>query len=580
MPTTFMGRDNNGKPCYHVRKADGVTVSDMKSGVADDTLFHSSLPYLQVVVEATATKTKSLSKQTFSTTTLGFTNYYDIFTIPSTITAQLAAKKGVLVICTWSDGSTSLVEISPVIAGWKSKRAAYSGVPTMYSAGASAIGNFAQLGMTGWYALPYIPSTGDFSATGVKTADQVATLANNNSGGSLTINNSTTCHLTTNSKCIVFHRANGSDLGSPPDLVRACYAESPTPISLRFLVLNVTINDTMSYSTLNYSGDIKLQKSGLYIGGVNILSGKSFIQVNSSSKVPGNAATGEFTGSMKVSNATLPNNQPPFGTTTKYNKPYSDTSHNEIGGVTPYIFGLLNGSIVNKYYLSVHNLAPATAGSAGYTSLVSYMKSALSYYSVDTFSVKDVPSNVSSCVMNDTSLYVNGTQIFSSASPFIYPALSVTSQIDIPAFTYSGSSVGVFDTTLATFTVAKPSNRLTILYHTNKLANATVSMSDTMTNGTLTYNLTSKSLNDNLNLRIASLSDNQRIHLATFAATRYYDPVSSSLQPFGASVTYMMSRVGSTISIIRRVLVTANSGTSTFTIPGFLINYIQLASAF
>ena len=78
MPTTFMGRDNNNNPCYHVRKGNGLSVADMKAGVQDDTLFHSSLPYLKVLHTETSGKSSTLN-WTYSGG--GVTHYYDIFNL-------------------------------------------------------------------------------------------------------------------------------------------------------------------------------------------------------------------------------------------------------------------------------------------------------------------------------------------------------------------------------------------------------------------------------------------------------------------------------------------------------------------
>jgi hypothetical protein len=147
MPTTFMGRDNNNNPCYHVRKGNGLSVADMKAGVQDDTLFHSSLPYLHVVAIASTGVTGSFTR----TGTQHVPENYYIFNIPQSIKNLLQSNYTCICIATWSNGGRSLIDITPHVTTWKRR---------INSAIGRAISTipFPIADSSGWWALNYIPS--------------------------------------------------------------------------------------------------------------------------------------------------------------------------------------------------------------------------------------------------------------------------------------------------------------------------------------------------------------------------------------------------------------------------------------
>ena len=112
MPTTFMGRDNNNNPCYHVRKGNGLSVADMKAGVQDDTLFHSSLPYLQVLDTIDVGMSGEYS--------YGYDNL-KVFNFPSNLNNYLNNRYICLVSALLSDGSRVNIENIPLISSMVSE---------------------------------------------------------------------------------------------------------------------------------------------------------------------------------------------------------------------------------------------------------------------------------------------------------------------------------------------------------------------------------------------------------------------------------------------------------------------------
>lgn len=567
MPTTFIGRDNNNKPCYHVRKTDGLSVAAMKGGVQDDTLFHSSLPYLQVLHTETSGKSSTLN-WTYSGG--GVTHYYDIFNLSSSVKNYLASGYACLATVIWSDGSESIIDINPYNSAYKSINPGSGGIPTFYNAFASVVANSPTFGSIGWWALNYIPTSANpGGSTGILNGDQFASLSQSTGGASISFTNNSPTYLNPSSQCLVFHRGNGSYIGST--LVET--ATSPTPSSIRLTILNITINTSWSFLGLGItSGDIKISKAGLVIGGTNIFSGAKFLTLDSYNKVSGNSVTaGSFTGNLKVSSPTYP----AFSYRGKIALPFSDTATPNISGVTPVVLAAGAGAISQKPYYRVVNRAPNTLSSAGYSSIVNAITSTFSSYSVDTFKILSIPTS-NSCTMSADNLVVNNTSIFTGVAPILYPTKGITGTINIGTYTFSSSSAQSTMEVLATFSV--PTNtRLSLVFNCNKFLITNQTSYDSITGGTVTYNMQSRYYTDNLGIKLCSLSEGQYCHILTFVDNVAHNDSNLGV---GISIVYMFKRVGSTVQLIRQVLKTVSNGTQSLTIPGFRVNYMQLASAF
>lgn len=569
MPTTFIGRDNNNKPCYHVRKTNGLSSADMKAGVQDDTLFHSSLPYLKVLHTETIGKSSTLSGDYYRTITV--THYYDIFNLSSSVKNYLASGYACLATVIWSDGSESIIDINPYNSAYKYFYPAGGGIPNIYHAFASVVANSPMFGSIGWWALNYIPTSANpGDSAGILNGDQFASIGQSTSGASISVTNNSPTYLNPGSQCLVFHRGNGSYISRPEsDFVET--ATSPTPSSIRLTILNITINTSWSFLGLGItSGDIKISKAGLVIGGTNIFSGAKFLTLDSYDKVSGDSVTaGSFTGNLKVSSPTYP----AFSYMGKIAGVSSNTATPHICGVTPVVLAAGAGAISQKSYYRVVNRAPSSLSSAGYSSMVNAITSTFSSYSVDTFKILSIPTS-NSCTMSANNLIVNNTSIFTGVAPILYPTKGITGTIDVGTYTFSSSSAQSTMEVLATFSV--PTNtRLSLVFNCNKFLIINQTSYDSITGGTVTYNMQSRYYTDNLGIKLCSLSEGQYCHILTFV-----DNVANNKSNLGISIVYMFKRVGSTVQLIRQVLKTVSNGTQRLTIPGFRVNYMQLVSAF
>lgn len=588
MPTTFIGRDNNNKPCYHVRKTDGLSVAAMKGGVQDDTLFHSSLPYLQVVASATATKTSTLSHNSPANVSADkyVTQNVDVFTIPDTIQTHLLSDKCCLVIATYSDGSKSLVDFSPKLISYKSR---FNGSVTARSAVANttnALGSWTD--NYGWIALDFIPTSypmaqsSGLTTTTFPPSGSRAYVSTNNAAIDLTLNESAATHLNRNSKSLCFTRCNG-DITKPNDAnywwLPAVKAASPTPTSLEFLVLNMSSSDaSLTFSPLAPNAtDLKMFKGGFLIGGTDILKGKTFLSLDKPNVTVGSIVdTTSFAGGLKlISATTYPFSYP--SAFILFSNNGSDTRITATGAGAPLLLGAYSGGITRNLYYQVYNLIPDNWSTATYTNAIN---TELTKYTTDTFKKITIPNVVSSCELSADVLKINGSTIFSSATPVIYPASTGSVPLVVPSFTITANSAST-ETILSTFNIQKPASRFILIYHTNLFSTLPMTSSDSATGSDIIINFNKRKATPNLGMQMVTLSEGQSCLISRFEDTFTAENTSSIDTGASRTITYMFKRVGSTIQLIRDILV-FKTGTNTYTatIPGFQVNYIQLASAF
>jgi hypothetical protein len=172
------------------------------------------------------------------------------------------------------------------------------------------------------------------------------------------------------------------------------------------------------------------------------------------------------------------------------------------------------------------------------------------------------------------SLYVNGLEFFNANTSFIRGS-SGPAGIDIPAYNYTGSTAGVHEEVLNTFAAKTPNTNLIMFYNVNKFTLNTLTGYDNITGGTVTLYPTARQYVDNLGMKLVCLSNGQYCHLITFS-----DIYESTSGTNSVIVTYCFRRIDNTVQLIRHVTITDNQGTSSLNIPGFRVNYMQLASAF
>lgn len=590
MATTYIGRDNNGKPCYHVRKGDNISVANMKAGVQDDTLFHSSLPYLHVVHSATATKTSTLSHNApanISNSAYYVTQNIDIFSIPSSVRTYLQSGSCCIAVATYSDGSKGMIDFSPKLLSYKHKFAnsvvtARTAIINTTNANGPGTDNF------GWLALDYIPTSYPISqGTGLTTTTfppvgSRGYLNTNNAAINLTLAESASTHLNSLSQCLVFTRCNG-DITKPGDAdywwLPAVKAVAPTPTSVEFMVLNMTSLDaTLTFAPLAPNAtDIKMFKGGFLVGGTDILKGKTFLSLDKPNITSGSTVdAASFTGCLKLT------------TTTSYPFSYpsafvlaNDGGSNTItctNAGAPLLLGNYAGTINRNLYYQVYNVAPASDFStAVFTNVID---AELTKYNTDTFKKISIPSAISSCEVSQDTLKINGLTMFSSNTPIIYPASTSDVPIIVPSYSISANSVSE-KVVLNTFNIAKPASRFILIYHTNYFNSTNYTSSDSVTGCSLTIDFNRRQSKPNLGMHLVTLSEGQSCLIARFEDT-FDIQNSSGVETRGSrTITYMFKRVGNTIQLIRDILV-IKTGTNTYscTIPGFQINYVQLASAF
>ena len=557
MPTTFMGRDNNGKPCYHVRKTNGLSVADMKAGVQDDTLFHSSLPYLQVV-------------ETIDVGLSGEYSYnYDnlkVFNFPANLNNYLNNRYICLVSALLSDGSRVNVENIPLISSMLSEG--------LYDFGTASInprssGSMSFAAINGFYFLNAAigsATLGDISTEGLLTK------------GFWPDNTNLTCSA-----------GSGSILQATS---RACIYRSKrigayaylSPVSIRFIVLNITsLSSYINYTTMNYSGDIRISSSGFFIGGSNILSGKGFLSVGSTSIGNGGyVQANDYVGISKMSLGNLNSLALPFGSSLyRFTNPGVST---------------LNG------YLSDSGMvvsAPSGGGSVSQKeqwSSQSRESSLVSTYSgklmLDTFKISNIPSNISGCVFTKDNLTVNGVQLY---SPNNSNLININTE---PARLYIGAVQGLsvsgftngYTEVVATVAVQKPNSKLGILYNISHFGHNTdvvITCAGISNANTITFDMAAQSTSEFLgaNLAILNIGDtipicvcnsSSVVEISLMAAEGRYN-----YGGIGGGVTYLFYRLDiNTIQILRRYskFNFSNAGSTTISTPGFYLNYLQMTT--
>lgn len=576
MPTTFIGRDNNNKPCYHVRKTDGLTASAMKAGVQDDTLFHSSLPYLQVLADVSVGKTSSLSKWFPSTniTKYGFNAYIDVFTIPSSISSHLQAGHMCLCVATYSDGSTGAIDLS---TGLFSELHRFTGEVTTKSARVGTIpASDPYGGSSGWWALPLVPTTYDSS---IASCSKTTATTKTTSNLTTTLTESTTSYLAADSISLCFQRHNGT-ITKPRDadywFMPAVNAKAPIPTNVRFLVLNLTITGaSMTFNGLGANGtDIKLSKAGFLINESNILAGKTFLSVDKADIGSGSSVTStSFTGNLKLITSSIypfsyPNARISHGALT------SDTRVSSAGATAPLLLSNYSGVVVQQPNYCVLNMSALNWDLSSFLTTISaeYTK-----YNTDAFKLVTIPAT-SSCEVAADYLKINGSVVFNATTPLIYPATSGAVPIIVQTFTLSGAT-GDSTTVLATFNINKPANRFILCYHVNLFDSTNFSFYSSVTNSTNVINFGKRNYTPNLGAQLVTLAEGQSCRV--LGCTSAYQISGNSETGGGALVLYTFKRVGSTVQLIRTVNVFNSTATTiNVTIPGFQVNYIQLASAF
>lgn len=557
MPTTFMGRDNNGRPCYHVRKADGVTVSAMKSGVADDTLFHSSLPYLQVV-------------ETIDVGLSGEYSYkYDnlkVFNFPANLNNYLNNRYICLVSALLSDGSRVNVENIPLISSMVSEGLYDFGTQSINPMSWGSMSFAAINGFSFLNAAINSATLGDISTEGLAIKgfwpDNTNLSCSAGSGSIL---------QATSRTCIYRSKRIGA------------YAYL-SPVSIRFIVLNITsLSSYINYTTMNYSGDILISHSGFFIGGSNILSGKGFLSVGSTSIGNGSyAKANDYIGISKMSLGNLNSLALPFGSSLyRFTNPGVST---------------LNG------YLSSSGMvlsAPSGGGSVSQKeqwSSGSRESSLVSTYSdkltLDTFKISNIPSNISGCVFTKDNLTVNGVQLY---SPDNSNLININTE---PARLYIGAVQGLnvsnftngYTEVVSTIAVQKPNSKLGILYNISHFGHSTdivISCAGIRTTNTITFDMAAQSSSEFLgaNLAILNIGDtipicvcnsSSVVEISLMAAEGRYDYAG-----IGGSVTYLFYRLDiNTIQILRRysIFKFSKAGYTTISTPGFYLNYLQMTT--
>ena len=559
MPTTFMGRDNNNKPCYHVRKTDGLSATAMKDGVQDDTLFHSSLPYLQVL----------------ETIDVGLSGEYaynsdnlKVFNFPANLNNYLNNRYICLVSALLNDGSRVNIENIPLISSMVSEG--------LYDFGTKFI-------------TPRSSGSISFAAINgfsfLNTAITSATLGNISTEGLLIKgfwpdNTTLTCSA-----------GSGSILQSAS---RTCVYRSKrigeysylSPVSIRFIVLNMTsLYGNINYSNMNYQeGDIKISSSGFFIGGNNILSGKGFLSVGSTNAGNGSyVQANDYVGTSKISLSNLNTLSLPLGSSLyRFNNPGVST---------------LNGYLSNSGMVLS---APSNAGTVSQKeqwSSESRTSSLVSTYSnkltLDTFKISHVPSNVSGCVFTKDNLTVNGVQLYSPGNSNL---ININTT---PARLYVGAVQGLnvrdftngYTEIVGTMSVQKPNSKLGILYNVTHFGHNTdvvITCAGIGNVNTITFDMDAQSGSEFLgaNLAILNIGDtipisvcnsSSVVEISLMAAEGRY-----AYGGIGGGVSYLFHRLDiNTIQILRRYskFKFSDSGDTTISTPGFHLNYLQMTTS-
>lgn len=557
MATTFLGRDNNGNPCYHVRKGNGLSVDQMKSGVQDDTLFHSSLPYLQVLDRITVGKSYALNNNPI---------YYDVFNFPSNLITYLNSKKLILASAVMTDGSRINISNIPRFSCMISEG--------LYDFGTSSIrprftAKLSMGSLNGFYFINSSVSTvsgalGDitYDTNGSGNyQDQVL----NGSGGS-------GYNLQTTSRSCIYR----SERLGAYNYLDVSYID--------FIILNINSSfGSLNYSSINpNNSDIRIDSTGLYIGGSSILTGKGFLGVGSSNKYNGSyAPSNDFIGADKITLNNLGTLTIPYCSSLFY---YSNPGVSVIAG-----FENSNG------VLSCVNINGGTVTYKESWSSESRSSSRIDTFinklSIDTFKISSIPYN-NGCVFTKDNLKVNGVELYSVNNSNL---ITFNSNVDrfyiapVSGITYSSVTDGQIDV-LASFNVIKPNTTLGILYNLSHYGisnNVVCSGSGIGAPNNATFNLGNYANEDSLLGNMGILNVGDCIPLATINANMGVEISLMTAQGQyardnnGIGITFMLYRVNqTTVQLIRRFskfyFGSSKENTITVSTPGFYFNYIQM----
>lgn len=555
MPTTFMGRDNNGKPCYHVRKTNGLSADAMKSGVQDDTLFHSSLPYLQVL----------------DTIDVGLSGEYStvrVFNFPASLNNYLNNRYVCLASALLSDGTRVCIDNIPMVSSMIAEGSYDYGTAFIRPRG---MGVVTSVPTSGFYflntAIYSSDANGDVTVSGLYNSGYWpdSTVLNNSTGsGSMLQSASRTC---------IYRR---SSTGKVAYLV---------PVSIRFIVLNMTsLYGYLNYSTMNYSGDIRLSHDGFFIGGTNILAGKGFLAMTASNLYNGHyTPANDYIGGTKISLSNLNSLTLPYGSSLQY---FSNPGVSVLNG-----FLSANGMVLS---------APSTGGTLSQkeqwssesraTSRVSTYENKLK---IDTFKITNIPSNTSGCTFTRDNLTVNGVQLYSPDSSNLINLNTTPTRLAIPAI--QGIAISSFNDgsveIVSSFSINKPNSKLGLLFNISHYSNPTnvvITSGGIGSTNTVTSNMSNYSSSEFLgaNLAILEIGDclpicnincsmNVEISLATSQGKYSYWGI-------GCGVSYFFYRLDTnTVQIIRRYSkfnFGANTTSLTTSIPGFYLSYLQMTT--
>lgn len=559
MPTTFMGRDNNNNPCYHVRKGDGLSVADMKAGVQDDTLFHSSLPYLQVVETIDVGMSGEYS--------YGYDNL-KVFNFPANLNNYLNNRYICLVSALLSDGSRVNIENIPLISSMVSEGLYDFGTRFIRPRSSASMSFAAINGFSFLNTAIGSGSLGDISTEGLRTngywPDNTNLACSAGSGSILQAGSRT---------CIYRSKRIGA------------YAYL-SPVSIRFIILNITsLSSYINYSTINYSGDIKISPGGFFIGGSNILSGKGFLSVGSTNVGNGGfAQSNDYIGTSKMSLGNLNSLALPFGSSLYR---FTNTGVSE-----------LNGYLSNSGMVITAPSGGGTVSQKEQWSSESQASSLVSTYSgklsLDTFKISNIPSNISGCIFTKDNLTVNGVQLY---SPNNSNLININTQ---PARLYIGAVQGLnvagftngYTEVVATVSVQKPNSKLGILYNISHFGHNTdvvITCAGIGSTNNITFDMAAQSGSEYLGANLAILNIGDTIPICVCNSSSVVEISLMAAQGqyayggVGGGVTYLFYRLDiNTIQILRRYSkFTFNNspGNTTLSTPGFYLNYLQMTTS-
>lgn len=587
MPTTFMGRDNNNNPCYHVRKPNGLSLADMRvHGPVDNTLFHSSLPYLEYVYEETVGIGNSTALSNAGLGMGGYSGY--VFYLSANIKNYLANGYGALVTVTWSDGSTSNMEMNYDYFSynkWAREQVLFL-VAWSYSI-SQGFSKYYMQGLPGFHALNYNPEVSNsLSSLRSMTGYNSFAFYNDTTGSGSTSNasnSSSSPFLTTDSKAITFITSNANYSSSYLSFNKSgtCYSldSGPTPSSLTFRFVNLrSTGSSLYWSALNPNYlDILVSSTGLYVGGSPLLSGKSFPYITTRNAYNGSSVSGmDYLSPAKLHTyLSLPYDVPAWGGLNRA----AFTGHNQTDARAymglPFRLSSNGSSISAKSYYAIRDTEGSDPGS-----FATYNNATIGYYSTDVFNTLRIPSSPSTCTFTKDNLYINNVKVFDQNMPLLAGATRDPIYINIPAFSMdSVNNATGTDVVVASFNIINPAKYLYMLYTTGGFTSNTLYTTNDLTGSTASISVVDK---PNLNFSMVSMSEGDMVHL--FSATNSGDKWDFSIggNCNMASVVYAIRRDGNILNVIRRVFKHGNAtgNNINLTVPGFRFGFLQLSSAF